>query len=84
MDHNKCEAMNGPVSLAVSISPENFARQSKPIMGIFEFEKNSKINRKELNQADNWFCSRGYEINYAQQKLVVCKFCNTEWRLFDV
>ena len=24
-DHNKCEAMNGPVSLAVLISSENFA-----------------------------------------------------------
>ena len=74
---------------AVSITRENFARRSNQLCGIFEIEKNWKENWKELNQADNWFCSRGYELNYTQLCwLCLCwlcaSFCDTEWRLFDV
>ena len=79
-DHNKCEAMNGHVSLAMSFSRENFVRRSKPIVRNFRIWKE---NCKELSQADNWFWSRGYEINYIQLCwLCLCwlcaSFCDTK------
>ena len=42
------------------------ASKGTSLKGISEFEKNWKENWKELNQGDNWFWSRGYEINYTQ------------------